>query len=268
MSMIKSQSISKSKTLAIHKLLQKKYRAENKKFLVEGVKNVEEALASDWKVLMVLVAPDFFARSRQEFLSIPKLRNTPCYQVSEREFRKFSDTVHSQGIAAVIGQRVYRTDLLGTLGESSIVVALDEVTEPGNMGTIIRTCDWFGVEALLIGKESVEVFNPKVVRSAMGSIFHVPFISGVNLGEELGTLKAKGFRVCCATVQEGVKIDSVARGNRTIIVFGNEARGVSPKVMRLADQQLGIPRFGKAESLNVGVACGVVLGLIRMRATP
>lgn len=262
--MKKLQPISKSKLSSVRKLLQRKYRTESKKFLVEGARNVAEALASEWTVELMLLRPDVLSDAHgQELLHRAVQKKVPSYQIAEEALAKISDTVHSQGIIAVVQQRLYDMSVFDASNLSSIVVALDGIMEPGNMGTVIRTCDWFGVDAILIGKESVEVFNPKVVRSAMGSTFHIPFVADVNLAWALEELKGKGFSLYATVAQEGERIERIQWKQKPIIVFGNEAHGVSRDVMRIADEMLTIPRFGRAESLNVGIACGVVLGLLR-----
>ncbi len=262
--MKKLQPISSAKLSSIGKLLQKKYRIESKRFLVEGLRTVEEALASDWAVETVLLRRNVLADSScRELLHLAAQKEVPSYQITEEAFEKISDTVHSQGILAVVRQKSYGMDVFDTSNPGFIVVALDGIMEPGNMGAIIRTCDWFGVDALLFGKGSVEFFNPKVVRSAMGSTFHIPFVADVSLPSALEELKGKGFAVYASISQDGEAIEKIPWKQKPVIVFGNEVHGVSRDVLRIADEKLTVPRFGGAESLNVGVACGVVLGLLR-----
>lgn len=230
------------------------------------MRGVEEALASEWDVEIMLVTLEFLSNSaHRQLIHQADQRGIATYQVRQQDIERISETVHAQGVVAVLQQKFYRKEILNTFGADAIVVALDGVAEPGNMGTIIRTCDWFGIDALLIGKDSVEIFNPKVVRSSMGSIFHMPIIHDVELISELDELKKKGYRVYATVAQKGKETERLQWQGKSAIVFGNEARGVSGDVMRLADEKIRIPRFGKAESLNVGIACGVVLATLRLR---
>jgi len=229
------------------------------------VRAVEEALVSDWTVETLLVTRDFFSDpQRRELLQQAGRKNTSSYQIADQDLQKVSDTVHSQGIIAVVRQKSYDMNIFDRFDHRSIVVALDGITDPGNMGTIIRTCDWFGVGAILAGKGGVELFNPKVVRSTMGSIFHVPMIFDIDLVSTLGDLKRKGYHIYSTAVQRGEGVTRIEWKGRSVIVFGNETRGISAGIMRIVDGTFTIPRFGAAESLNVGIACGVVLGLVRM----
>lgn len=264
--------ISKVQVSDVRKLLQRKYRTETKKFLVEGWRSVAEAIASDWVVEMVLATSEFFADpAHRELFRRVQEKRIPTIQLQSKNVKKISDTVHAQGVAAVVLQKLYSRTILDVLNRDqrrslsgSVIVALDGVAEPGNMGTIIRTCDWFAVDALLTSTESVEIFNPKVVRSAMGSIFHLPIVSDIDLLSELERMKGRGIRVYASAVEKGEEIDKVLWHENVVIVFGNEARGVSENVMNIADKKISIPRFGKAESLNVGMACGVVLAMRRL----
>jgi len=258
------QPLSKSKLSSLRKLLQKKYRVASKKFIVEGLRAVEEVLASDWKPETVLVTKSF-ADVHKELLRHIDEKNIPLYTITSRDLEAISDTEHAQGIVAIVHQRTYSVSLLENM-QSGVVAAVDEITEPGNMGTIIRTCDWFGVDGVVVSTNSVEVFNPKVVRAAAGSIFHVPIATDVRLQSVLANLKSRGFHLYVTVVDDGIDVTKAEWAEKAIIVFGNEARGVSEEIKNLADTKVFVPRIGRAESLNVGVACGVVLGCWRLFA--
>ena len=149
------------------------------------------------------------------------------------------------------------------LREAVFIVALDEVGDPGNLGTILRTCDWFGVDAVLLSKGCVSLYNEKVVRSTSGSIFHLPIYEDVDLIKTLPELKNNGYTVI-ATGMDGELLTQTLLPNKTVLVLGNEAHGVSDAVKKISDHQVSIPRFGNAESLNVGVACAVFLSQWRL----
>lgn len=256
--------LSRSNLSSLRKLLQKKYRHKSKTFLVEGLHSVEEALASDWKVEVVLVTKPF-TEAHEQLIGQIEQRNITLRSITSRDVEAISDTEHAQGVVAVVHQKKYNALFLENVG-AGMLVALDEVTEPGNLGAVIRTCDWFGVNAVMVSANSVELFNPKVVRATSGSIFHVPIITDVNMQSVLASLRSKGFRIYVTVIEDGVDVRNIQWSEKGVFVFGNEARGVSSQIKNLADALVCIPRFGRAESLNVGVACGVVLGSWRLFA--
>jgi len=147
-----------------------------------------------------------------------------------------------------------------------LLVGLDSVSDPGNLGSIIRTCDWFGVNGVVIGHDSVELFNPKVLRSTMGGIFHLPIVEGVHLHSAIDQMKDEGFTIYVADAAGEVYAEDIRLADRAFIIMGNEARGASPSLKHAADQRIAIRRYGLAESLNVGVACGVLLSVFRSAA--
>lgn len=174
-----------------------------------------------------------------------------------------SDTVHTQGILAVLRQRHPSLDQVFQPGAAeSVLTALDAVADPGNVGTIIRTCDWFGVHGVLLGRQSVDLYNPKVVRSTMGSLFHLPVIVNVDLPAALSTAREQGYRIYVADPGGETHFDRIRYDRKSVLVFGNEAWGVTDAVKGLADVRVSIRKYGAAESLNVGIACGIMLSTL------
>ena len=145
------------------------------------------------------------------------------------------------------------------IGTNSVVVALDIIGDPGNLGSIIRSADWFGVQAVLLGRQSVDLYNPKVVRSTMGSIFHLPIVQDLDLLAALSHARELGYTIYGADTEGETHFDKVRFAQRSVIVLGNEAWGLSDAVRKLTDVRVAIRRYGSAESLNVGVACGILL---------
>jgi TrmH family RNA methyltransferase len=172
--------------------------------------------------------------------------------------------VQSQEVFAVVKQR--RASIPSILKRKPrLIVACDEVNDPGNLGSIVRSCDWFGAEALILSEGCVSLYNEKVVRATAGSIFHVDVVEHSDLRLDLQGLKSEGFTIA-ATAMDGSKSPADLRSiERLVIVLGSEAHGIRTNVRETADVVVAIPRFGKAESLNVGVACGIILAAIRMR---
>jgi TrmH family RNA methyltransferase len=183
--------------------------------------------------------------------------------VSTRDLDAITDTMTPQGIVAVLQQRVYTADaVLRCADGQCILVAFDGISDPGNVGSMVRTCDWFGVNGILIGRNSVELYNPKVLRGTMGGVFHLPIADGVDLPVAISHAKDLGYKVYVADPHGETHFDHVTYEAKSLIIFGNEAWGVSDQVKRLADMRLVIRRYGAGESLNVGVACGIVLSAV------
>ena len=251
--------ISQSQLKQYAKLAQKKYRQSQKQFLIEGSRLVGEALDSGWEVEALLVSGETPGSGRGMLRS----GKVPVFEISGKELAKLSDTVTSQGIIGVVNVKDAREEDLWMLPPGSLVVALDRVSDPGNVGTIIRTCDWFGADAVVLDRDTVEFTNPKLTRSTMGSMFHLPVYSDVDLPDIIAKAKKKGFTVYATTLAESKSIPKKFAG-KSIIILGSEAHGVRPELLRQADELLSIPKFGKAESLNVAISCGVILGSWRL----
>jgi len=222
---------------------------------------------SGWEVGMLLVNRAVLTKGEgTRVLEAAENRNCPVYEISRQEVGKLSDTVTSQGILAVVSMKEYLPEeLWPDLSGQSLIVGLDGISDPGNVGTILRTCDWFGVDAALIESSGVELYSPKVMRSAMGSIFHLPVLPDVDLLQQVRLARKNGFQIFVTTASGESPFRGKSFPPRCMFIFGNEARGVSPEVMEEADTLVSIPKFGKAESLNVAIACGVILGGLRLR---
>ena len=254
-------TLSKNKLKELRELTHKKHRDEQKKFIVEGIRLVQEAVDSDFSVLEAFFTKDLFDHpSGKTLLHSLKKKAHELHEISTREMDIISETVTFQGIVAVLQQREVAADsMLSQNSTPSVLVALDAVSDPGNLGSMIRTSDWFGVDGLLLGVNSVELYNPKVLRATMGGVFHLPIAEGVDLPLTISNAKELGYKVYVTDLEAETHFDKVTFDNKSLIVFGNEAWGVSDQVKELADVKLMIRRYGAAESLNVGVACGVVL---------
>jgi TrmH family RNA methyltransferase len=257
-------ALSKSKLKELRELTYKKHRDEQKKFIVEGVRLLGEAVNSDFKVLEAFYTHDLTEQpTGKSLLHRLQKKTSQLHQVTTSEMEVISETVSFQGIVAVLKQKQFSLEtLLKKNNAQSFLVALDGVSDPGNVGSMIRTCDWFGVGGILLGSNSVELYNPKVIRATMGGIFHLPIVESVDLLSTLSQAKAMGYKTYVTDVNGEVHFDRVRYENKSLFVFGNEAWGVSDQVKQLADVRLAIRRYGAAESLNVSVACGVVLSAL------
>ncbi len=255
--------ITKQQLADIKLLLQKKYREESGKFIIEGWKSVQEAANAGVKIDTVLY--DELRVENKKLLSWLQDHARRTYQVKSKELDSIADTVTAQGIVAVLPM-FSGAEQIAPLFEkkTSTIVVLDGINDPGNLGTIIRTCDWFGVDAVVIGKNSVELYNPKVVRATMGSIFHLPIDEDADLQQFLALCKQQKYSIYSTVLTGSKDIRTVAFAERSVVVIGSESHGVSPEVSALADHRILIPQFGKAESLNAAMACGIILSSMKL----
>ncbi len=263
--MKKLTQLTKEKLKSIRKLSQKKFREIERKFIIEGVKIVQEAMASDWKTESVFVTKEFFSKpSNKHLFKTIEEKGVPVFQISANDMDAMSDTRTAQGIVAVVEEKITQHINFRTLNSpNSVVVAVDRISDAGNLGTIIRICDWFKADALLIGQESVDLFNPKVVRGTMGSVFHFPIYRNVDLVQSLSEAKTFGYKIYAATI-DGNPLQSQNYQKKSVFVFGSESHGISEDILGITDTNITIPRFGKAESLNVAVACGIVIANFKL----
>jgi TrmH family RNA methyltransferase len=254
-------TLTKQKLKEVRALAHKKYRDEEKKFLVEGIRMVGDAVDSGFRILEVFFTRDLKESSAGKMLlqRLSEKTSNLC-EITNKEMELISETVTFQGVVAVLRQKCYPLDsLFEATASRSQLVALDGVSDPGNAGTMIRTCDWFGVDGVILGEHSVELYNPKVLRATMGGVFHLPIVENVDLLSMLSGAKEAGYRIYVTSAGGESHFDRVQYAARSIIVFGNEAWGVSDQVRELADVHLTIRRYGLGESLNVSVACGIIL---------
>ncbi|MHB1050825.1 MAG: TrmH family RNA methyltransferase [Bacteroidota bacterium] len=258
------KTIGKQALADIKKLHQKKFREETGSFIIEGWKSVTEALQAGVKFKTVLV--DGRNDAPEDLLHALSGASDNFAAVSAKEIDAIAGTDTPQGIIAVAGM----FDHSGTIDtvmkkERGVVVALDAMNDPGNLGTILRTCDWFDVDAVLIGARSVDLYNPKVVRATMGSLFHLPIIEGADLVREINRFRTGNWKIYSAEIENSEDIGSVTFSGSALVIIGSESHGISKEISAHVDRRIRIPKFGKAESLNAAIACGVILSKITMR---
>ena len=246
--------ISKNELQYYSSLLKKKFRESEKKFIVEGKKSVYEGIESDFNCEIVFVT-NKFASEEVQFLKNLESRNYKVIVLKSVDFNKVSDTKTPQGIAAVF--EIEKAELDPLSFDDPLLVYLEHISDPGNLGTIIRTCDWFGIQNIFLSKETSEIFSPKVIRSSMGSVFHINIFKDVTL-DELSVLKKSGYEFLCGDLN-GENIYDFNKGKETILFLANESRGPSEKLLSLIDKKITIPGKGKAESLNVASASAIIL---------
>lgn len=233
----------------IKSLKVKKYRTREECFLVEGTKNVQELLDSSFKVEMVVGTEEYFSRNlksgnhRNEVVNADLLTQLGTFKTNE-------DCI---AIAKMKSWSLKEIDF------TDHIFVLDGVSDPGNVGTIIRTLDWFGFKQLILSPDCAEFYHPKVINSTMGSFTRLkPII--VNLKDFLTHNKLKIY----AADMNGTNLSDVDLSAPSVIVMGSESHGVSSATKEQASECISIPQFGKAESLNVAIAAGIIAGHLRM----
>ena len=234
--------LSKNQVKLIQKLHQKKYRNELNLFIVEGKKSINEFLQAGYTP-QLLIATEAFTTNVPQHLITP---------VSKDELRKVSTLQNPDEGLAIFQQPKHK----GILQEG-VIVALDNVQDPGNLGTIIRLCDWFGVETLLCNTQTVDCYNPKVVQASMGSLTRVA-VHYLDLAAFLTTTALPVYTMDL----EGENLYTATFPKDCILILGNEANGISAEVRALSNEVITIPRFSKhqrTESLNVAMAGAIIL---------
>lgn len=253
--------ISKNEIRELRSLQQKKFRESENKFIAEGINNVEEGLKSCWKCSL-LIYTENFQRHNKEIIKSGEDKKIRHSAVSENDFERISGSVTPQGILGVFDIPGARKINFAKISEP--VIYLDGISDPGNAGTIIRTCDWFGFTNIMLSRNSADIFNSKTVRSTAGSLFHVDIYQDHDLEDYYSELQEHGFEIY-ASDMEGESIYSCSIPSKSIVVFSNEANGMSGIIMKMLDQKICIPSFGSAESLNVASAAAIILAEIRNR---
>lgn len=233
-----------------------KERKKEGVFLVEGIKMFEEAM--DDYIQEAYVSESFFSKYSEEKEIMAKLKKTSYEIVSDEVFRKISDTKTPQGILCIMKQYKYTLeDLLKK--ENPMFVLLEDIQDPGNLGTIVRTAEGAGVDGIIVTRETVDIYNPKTIRATMGSIYRMPFIYVDSLKDVIEILQKNKIFVYAAHLQGKNYYDSFDFKKGCAFLIGNEGNGLRKETADLADSYLKIPMEGSVESLNAAVATSLLM---------
>lgn len=234
--------------------LQKKSKARNeeKVFIVEGLRMFVEVPAD--RVEKVYISESLYNKKKQEL----KLERFPYEVLSNSVFEHVSDTKTPQGILCVVKQKEYDVEELLQI-ENPHFMVLDNLQDPGNLGTIVRTAEGAGVNAVFLSKESVDIYNPKTIRSTMGSIYRMPVVYVEDLISLLEVFKKKGIKSYAAHLAGKNSYDKEDYKGGTAILIGNEGNGLRDEVSKAADIWVQIPMQGKVESLNAAIAASILM---------
>ena len=239
----------------IKKLKDKKYRDENSEYIIEGVKLIEEAVQEKAKIKKVIICDDTTRTYEIPTSIMLEIAKYECVYVTNKIFSSITQVTNPQGIMAIIEKNTENQEIDYS---EDIIVVLDNVQDPGNLGTILRTVDSIGLKQIIVTKDTVDAFNSKVVRSTMGAIFRIKIIETNDLVQSIKEMRKHHFKLMVTSLQTDNSIYDI-EFNKKIIVIGNESNGVSKQIQDIADEKAKIPMLGKTESLNASVAAGVVM---------
>ena len=242
----------------VRQLKRSRYRGEHGQLLLEGARLVQDSIDSV-EILFAVLDSDQI-ESRVEIVDRMARKNIPIHILSHKEFSVLSGTEQSQGVLAVARWTPAEAlTLLNAADGGQCISLVAGVADPGNVGTMIRTCDWFGASSLLLSTDSVDPTNSKVVRATMGSLFHIS-VAVYSVFEEITSIaRGRGFRVIGTSGLEGKELADAPLPARTLFIFGSEAHGLSTAQANACDDMVHIPGNGRAESLNLAIAHSIVL---------
>ncbi len=243
--------LSKARIKFIKSLQLKKYRKQEQCFVVEGGKSVLELLTSDFEIGQLMVTPEF----RKQSIIALKAFKGEILEVKAAELAEAGEYSTNDAALAVVRMRPNREP---SIVPNEFILVLDDIRDPGNLGSIIRIADWYGISKIIASEETADVYNSKVIQSSMGSFTRVS-IFYTSLPQYLPTNNLPVF----GAFLDGDNVHEINFGSGGLIVIGNEANGISNGVEKFITQRITIPRFGNAESLNAGIATAVICDNIR-----
>lgn len=226
----------------VKKLKDKKYRDISNEYLIEGIKILEEAIKEKANIKQIIICDDCEKTSNIPKELMYEIAKQECIYVTSKLFNTLTEVSNPQGILAIVEKNNVQEKLnIGSIDfNQDIILALDDIQDPGNLGTILRTVDSIGINQILVSKGTADAYNPKVVRSTMGAIFRVKIIECENLEQTLKEIKKHKFEILITSLQTTNSIYDI-KYNKKVLVIGNEANGVSENIQRLADKKIKIP---------------------------
>ncbi len=233
-------------------LQQKKYRLREGLFLVEGVRAVREVRSSSWTVTAY-----FFTDLPEDFQKEAQGSDIPYYEVTGDIMKKLTATEEPQSLAALV--RLKERSLETVHPERGLILVLDEIHDPGNVGTMIRTARAMNAQGVILLSGSADLYNPKVVRAAMGNLFHIPVFTGITEDALMTFAQKAGWTLVATALDGAADLRDFTYPQKTLLIMDSEAEGVSHSLLEKSAARVKIPMLGEAESLNVGVAAGILL---------
>jgi TrmH family RNA methyltransferase len=226
-------------------------RREKQQYIIEGPHLLQSALEFAKDNLIEIYATE---SARAEHGALFDRSGKLLRSITQKNAERIADTSTTQGLFGLMQISEAQSE------HASIILALDDVQDPGNVGTVVRTAAWFGVYDIITSAATADLYSPKVLRATQGSIFNAQMTVSKDLAADLKLLQAKGYRIIVTMLDESATpLGAFKPSDRMVIVLGSEAHGVSDSVAKLADSSIYIPKLGKGESLNVAISCGIIL---------
>jgi len=247
-------SISQNQLKKWSRLAEVKFRREEGLFIAEGIKVVEELLKSDWQVEAVLVLPDKISHWERLITRVPE--KIPVHRLKSQEWKKLSQDKEPEGIIAIVRNRKKPSLSSWLQFPGGHLLIGHEISNPRNLGALMRSARWFGFTKMMLSADSVDVTHPKVIRASMGSIFHLTILTDVDLQTALPEIK-RNFLLIGSDVKHGVAPHLPAK--EAALLVGSESRGLPEDLLALADERWRIPGDGKADSLSLPQAAAIMM---------
>jgi TrmH family RNA methyltransferase len=246
--------LSKNHHKWIRRLHQKKYRQEEKAFIAEGLNSLKSAMEmTHYPVKEVIVEKNYGESIKNR---IPD--DIPIYTCSRKEMESISTEETPQGIVIICRQKEFSFDELEK-NPSKNLLYLDKISDPGNLGTILRTAAWFNIKQILMSPFSVDLFNTKVTRASAGAIFGMEIYQSVDFDTLFQFAKRKNYKLIAAVPEGGTPVNKWEKTRKNIILLGHEAKGLSKEIIEQADRRISISSQGNVESLNLAIAAAIIL---------
>ncbi|SHE54874.1 TrmH family RNA methyltransferase [Alkalibacter saccharofermentans] len=240
------------------KLKQKKHRDQFGNFVLEGFKSVELAMENGRTIDSIFMSTTYYRDNLKKYKELAGVASERIYIVEDRLLKASFDTVSPQGIMALCSIEDFTFDKID-YEKAYRVVMLDRVQDPGNLGTIIRTADAAGYDMVVCTRGCADVYSPKAVRATMGSVLNIDILREVNGEEFIAYVKNLGYKIISSSLEGSLNYKDVSVTDKSVLVFGNEGSGIDKTILNESDHLVKIPIYGKAESLNVSVAAGILL---------
>lgn len=254
--LIKSQSNNLIKL--IRSLKSKKNRQKNEMFIIEGVRFLEFVVENNIPIIEICFSSELYKTSGgEELLDRAYKMGLKITEIENKIFNSITDTKNTQGVIALVELKNMRFNIDDY--KDKLILILDRIQDPGNLGTIIRTADAAGIDLVVLSKGTVDPYNEKVLRSTMGSIFTVPILLEDDIIGLIDYLKRNEYSIVSSYLQTEERFDDIDYTGPVAVVIGNEANGVSEEIIEVSDKFAKIPIWGKAESLNAAIAAGVIM---------
>jgi RNA methyltransferase, TrmH family len=252
--------LSLNKIKGLNKLKLKKYRYSTKTYLCEGWRLFSAVSNSNPQNILEVILNESFTNNinYSELLGFSEKRKIPVYTCTDKEFKSLSDEKTPSGLMFVTSLNYYQTSDVAGISDNHCIY-LEHIADPGNLGVIIRSAAWFGIENILLSPDSVDPFNAKVVRASAGGIFSTKLYLDINLDTITKFGLNSGYEFIGATVDNGIQLSNWKVADKNIIFFGNEANGLTNSAIELLNKKITISGVGNLESLNLSVSAGIIL---------